>query len=87
MNSCVEIAPHDPKVQEQLRKTLKKMKTGLQTVIERAQEKKLIDPSADAKELALFVVSQAGGMVVLSKAQASRKELQAVAERTLKALR
>ena len=86
MNSCVELAPHDASVQKRLKATLKKMENALQETIEKAQEMGSVDGSSDSRELALFILSQISGMVVLSKAQATKKELQSVVNRTLKAL-
>ncbi|MEM7016071.1 MAG: TetR family transcriptional regulator C-terminal domain-containing protein, partial [Pseudomonadota bacterium] len=87
INTCVELAPHDVKVAEQLQSGLATMRLGFEIALNRALEQGEIPQDANVSELAVFLNAQVAGMTVMAKNQASQQELQAVADQALRSLR
>lgn len=86
-NTCAELAPHDPEIRKQVRKGVIALQKRFELALGRAQEQGTLSLTADARSLAIFLTTQAGGIVLLSKGGSSRNELRAAANTALGAVR
>jgi len=86
MNSTVELSLHDQDVAAKLQTGLTTMQEGFEKALRGAIKKGQVKPDVDVSNLASFLVAQVAGMVVLSKNDASKQELQAIADFAIKAI-
>jgi TetR/AcrR family transcriptional repressor of nem operon len=85
-NTCVEVAPHEPRVAAAVQGGIADIQEALSRALERARAQGSIPDDADVKALAMFLTSQMGGLVVMARAGASRGDMQTVADVALGAL-
>lgn len=85
-NTCAELAPHDPDIRKQVRKGVAALQKRFELALCRAQEQGTLSTNADAHALAIFLTTQAGGITIMSRGGASRKELQSTVDVTLGAI-
>ena len=85
-NTYGEVAPHDREIRAQARKGVLALQKRFELALGRAQEQGTLSSTADVRSLAIFLTTQAGGITVMSRGGASRKELRAAAEVTLRAV-
>ena len=85
-NTCAEVAPHDPEIRKQVRKGVAALQKRFELALRRAQEQGTLSTNADAHALAIFLTTQAGGITIMSRGGASRKELQSTVDATLRAI-
>jgi TetR/AcrR family transcriptional repressor of nem operon len=87
VNANTELAPHDAEVAELLRAHHERMESLLAATIERARTLGEIPHQADPRALATFLLGVVVAMNVLGKQRASRRQLQALRDHGLAALR
>lgn len=85
--TCAELAPHDPDIRKQVRKGVAALQKRFELALGRAQEQGSLSSNADVRSLAVFLTTQAGGITVMSRGGASRKELQSAVDITMSAIR
>jgi TetR/AcrR family transcriptional repressor of nem operon len=85
-NTCAEVAPHDPEIRKQVRKGVSALQKRFELALRRAQEQGALSTNADAHALAIFLTTQAGGITIMSRGGASRKELQSTVDVALRAI-
>jgi len=85
INTCVELSLHDDEVASQISSGMAAMQAGFETALKSAKRKGQISKKKDVSELAVFLTSQVAGMAVMAKNKASKKQLQAIADQTMKA--
>lgn len=86
INTCVELAVHDKTVASQIRQGLATLQKGFEAALTGALEQGELARDSDVSDLAIFLTSQIAGMVVVAKNNASRKQLQAIADLALQKL-
>jgi len=86
-NTCAELAPRDPEIRKQVRKGVAALQGQFELALDRAQVKGKLSSNCDIRSLAIFLTTQAGGITVMSRGGASRKQLQSAADITLSAIR
>ena len=86
MSTCVEVAPHNPKVARLTERALGRNRAGFAGALRRAQANGELAEDADTELLAAFLTNQLAGMAVLSRAGATREELENIAEMALAAV-
>lgn len=86
MNTCVERSPHDPVVASKIQVGLATMQQGFETALTQAVQEGQLPPEADVSTAAGFLTTQVAGMVVMAKNNATKQQLQAVADLAMRAL-
>ncbi len=86
-NTCGEVAPHDPEIKKQVRKGVVALQKRFELALGRAQEQGTLALTADVHSLAIFLATQSGGIVLLSKGGSTRKELRAAVDIALSAVK
>lgn len=87
MNTCMELSPHDPDIAAQIQDGLEYMQKGFEYVLFKGQRQGSISVQKNAEELAFFLTSQVAGMVVMAKNNASRQQLQVIADLAVEVLK
>lgn len=85
-NTCFELAPHDAEIAKQVRKGVKAMQRSFEGAVKRGQEEGTIRAEADARRLGVFFTAQIGGLAVMARGGASKREMQVVADVALQTL-
>ena len=85
-NTCAELASHDSEIRKQVRKGLVALQKRFELALGRAREQGTLSSTADIRSIAVFLTTQAGGILLLSKSGSSRKELRAAADIALRAV-
>jgi len=74
-NAIVELAPHDPEIAAIVRGVLQGMERAFASALRRAVDAGELPRDADVRALARFLASVGQGLIVLSKASASRAQV------------
>lgn len=86
-STSAELAPHDPDIRKQVRKGVAALQKRFELALRRAQAQGSLSSNADVRAVAVFLTTQAGGITVMSRGGASRRELQSAVDITLSAIR
>jgi len=85
-NTYSEVAPHDPEIKTQVRKGVLALQKKIELALGRAREQGTLSSNMDLRSVAIFLTTQVGGMNLMSRGGATRKELRAAAEVTLRVI-
>lgn len=85
-NTAVELGPHDPEVEEKIRRYLRRSEETFHRALARAQASGEIGDRHDPRSLARFFVNGLQGLRVLAKAGSDRATLEDAARVTLSVL-
>lgn len=85
-NTAVELGPLDPAIAAHATAILRRVEQAFRDALQRAVEQGEIAPTPDATALARFLTANVHGLRVMSKAGATREELEDVVEIALRAL-
>jgi len=86
-STCCEAAPHDPEIRAQVRKGVLALQKRFELTLDRAREQGSLSYTADVRSIAIFLTTQAGGITLMSRGGAPRKELLAAVEIALEAIK
>ncbi len=85
-NTIVELAPHDPPVAETARCLLRRIEKAFERALDRALAARELPRGTDTRARARFLTSTAQGLVVMSKARASRAQIKDTVDLAVAAL-
>jgi len=85
-NTGAELCSHDADIARLVNTGLKNLQTTFGGALELAKTQGELRDGADVQTLAMFLTTHIGGLAIMSKAGASRKQLQAVADTALSVL-
>nr|WP_208407526.1 TetR/AcrR family transcriptional regulator [Amycolatopsis granulosa] len=85
-NAAVEFGESDPSVNHLVRRTFERQEAAFRSTIEEGQRAGEIDPGADARALAAFLLTTLNGIRVLAKADPDPDRLASLAETAMRAL-
>jgi TetR/AcrR family transcriptional regulator, transcriptional repressor for nem operon len=84
VNTAVELAPHEPKVEAATAQHFRRMETAFRSVLERSAAG--LRPGADPASLAPYLVAVASGLLVLARAGIDRAAAERIVEAALSGL-
>ncbi len=85
-NTTIELAPHDPEIQEQLRSIYAQVETAFYKTLRRAQKSGEYPKTRDVRAMARFLSQSLEGLRVLAKADPGPHAIRQMAETTLSLL-
>lgn len=86
MNSCVERAPHDPRIAELLRTALETMREAFERALTNSKARGEVHPDVDVGAAAASLLAQNAGMAVLARSGAASADLVRAVDSVLDAL-
>jgi TetR/AcrR family transcriptional regulator, transcriptional repressor for nem operon len=86
VNSVTELVPYDPNVTKLATEYADSIQQLLQAVLKEASTQNLVTEKQTSEQLAAYVYNTIQGMRVLIKAGATREQMQAISDITLKSL-
>ncbi|WP_071518003.1 TetR/AcrR family transcriptional regulator [Geitlerinema sp. PCC 9228] len=85
-NSAVELASHDPEIQQQIARTFQQVQEAFQKALLRSQQQGEISPKLDREAIAAFLTSSLQGLRVMSRVNPDPEEMRKVVRVTLSVL-
>ncbi len=86
VNTAAELAPHDPRISEQLRRYFYRIELTFAQVLERARQRQEMTHSGDISLLAKYLLANLQGLRLAAKLDPNRQTLQGLVDITFSTL-